>query len=209
VVTRFVRVYIEGGSTGKTADNDFRRGWKKFLDELHRLARAHQFQSLEVVRGKGRGNAFKSFSNHYKRYPQDLCALIVDSEGPVPAGKSVWEVVAEREGDRWKKPAWARSNHLYLMVQMVETWLLTDQDALLEYFKKGFVAKNLPTTNLEQRAKPEIESALKRATQDCSKGPYRHGQAHEVLEYVRPSNVRTLSHGMRLFDELGKLIAEQ
>jgi len=32
MVKRHVRVYIEGGAEGKTADSDFRRGWKKFLN---------------------------------------------------------------------------------------------------------------------------------------------------------------------------------
>ena len=41
MVKRHVRVYVEGGAEGKTADSDFRRGWKKFLDELHELARAN------------------------------------------------------------------------------------------------------------------------------------------------------------------------
>lgn len=64
VKQRCVRVYIEGGAEGRTADSDFRRGWKKFLTELHELARRNGFHALEIVRGKGRGNAFKRFVTH-------------------------------------------------------------------------------------------------------------------------------------------------
>ena len=39
------------------------------------------------------------------------------------------------------------------MVYFVETWLLTDQDALQKYFKQGFKQGLLPTTNLEARSK--------------------------------------------------------
>lgn len=92
------------------------------------------------------------------------------------------------------------------MVHFVETWLLTDQDALERFFKKGFKRKPLPTTNLEGRSKDEIEQALKRATQNSKKGAYKHGQAHEIIELVRPERVKTLSHGQRLFDTLGELI---
>jgi hypothetical protein len=92
------------------------------------------------------------------------------------------------------------------MVHMVETWLLTDQDALQKFFKQGFRQGLLPTTNLEARSKDEINQVLEKATQGSSKGPYRHGQAHEIIGTVRPERVKTLRHGQRLFDDLGKLI---
>ena len=210
MVKKHVRVYIEGGAEGKTADNDFRRGWKKFLNELHELARENGFQSLEIVRGLGRGNAFKKFKAHQIEHPNDLCVLLVDSETEVAKGTPVWDVVAQREGDKWERPEWATEQHLYLMVVMVETWLLTDQDALHAFFdtrhNKCFNTKNLPTTNLEERSKDEINGALHQATKECKKGFYKHGQAHEIIELVQPGRVKTLSHGLRLFKELGELI---
>jgi hypothetical protein len=103
-VKRCVRIYVEGGATGKTADSDFRRGWKKFMNELHELARANDFHSLEVVRGKGRGNAFSRFKMHNKEHPNDLCVLLVDAETAVPEDARVWSIVANREGDNWQCP---------------------------------------------------------------------------------------------------------
>jgi hypothetical protein len=206
VVKRCVRVYVEGGATGRTADSDFRRGWKKFLNELHELARKHGYQTLEVVRGKGRGNAYQRFTKHEKDHPTDLCVLLVDSEMEVSNNTRVWDIVARRKGDRWSRPPWATERHLYLMVHFVETWLLTDQSALQQFFKRGFNARVLPTTNLEARSKDEINTALKRATQDSSKGYYQHGQAHEIIGIVDPDKVKTLRHGQRLFNSLGSLI---
>lgn len=206
MVKRHVRVYIEGGAHGKTADSDFRRGWKSFLKELHEFARAKGFQSLEVVRGKGRDNAFGRFKAHKQVYPNDVCALLVDAEVPVPNRTQVWDVVRNREGDGWERPSWATDAHLYLMVHFVETWLLTDQVALQRFFKRGFNQSPLPTTNLEARSKALIDQALKKATDGSSKGQYRHGQAHEIIELVRPDLVRTLKHGQRLFVTLKKLI---
>lgn len=203
---RHVRVYIEGGAEGSTADSDFRRGWKKFLSELHVLARANNYHSLEVVRGKSRGNAFNRFKVHKKEHPNDLCVLLVDAETAVPDGTKVWDVVARPAGDAWQRPSWATESHLYLMVHFVETWLLTDQAALQKYFKKGFNQKPLPTTNLEDRSKDEIEQAFRKATRASSKGSYRHGQAHEVIGLISQDRVKTLRHGQRLFDSLGRLI---
>ena len=206
MVKKCVRIYIEGGAEGKTADADFRRGWKKFLIELHELARNNDFNSLEIVRGKGRSQAYESFIKRRNAYPEDLCVLLVDSETAVPSGTPVWDVVKNRAGDKWQRPAWATENHLYLMVHFVETWLLTDQFALQLFFKRNFNPKPLPTTNLENRPKNEIEQALNNATKNSSKGAYRHGQAHEIMELVSPGKVKTLHHGKRLFCNLGKLI---
>lgn len=175
---RNVRVYIEGGAEGKAADSDFRRGWKKFLNGLHEVAISNGYHSLEVVRGKGRANTFHGFTKHKATWPNDLCVLLADAEMAVPEDARVWDIVRQREGNKWQRPSWATDRHLYLMVHFVETWLLADQDALRQFFKQGFKPSVLPTTNLEARSKEEVEKVLKKATQDSQKGPYRHGQAH-------------------------------
>jgi hypothetical protein len=51
-----------------------------------------------------------------------------------------------------------------------------------------------------------VDRALARATAGSPKGPYQHGQAHEIIELVAPDKVKTLKHGQRVFDTLGKLI---
>ena len=209
MVKRCVRVYIEGGAQGKTADSDFRRGWKKFLHELHETARTNGYHSLEVVRGKGRGNTFNRFKMHKREYPRDLCVLLVDAETVVPEDAKVWDIVAQRAGDNWERPKWATERHLYLMVQFVETWLLTDQNALQLFFKIGFNPNVLPTANLESRSKREIEKALDSATKNSQKGAYRHGQAHEIIGIVCPDKVKAIKHGQRLFTDLPGLIEDE
>jgi hypothetical protein len=121
----------------------------------------------------------------------------------------VWQIVSQRQGDGWRRPDWANARQLYLMVQFVETWLLTDPDGLAAYFKDGFRGDKLPRTNLEGREKEEIERALAEATRNTKKGVYRHGQAHEILEHVQPTRLRTLSHGMRLFNGIAELLTGQ
>lgn len=204
MVKRHVRVYIEGGAEGREAGADFRRGWKKFLKELHCLARKNGYQALEVVRGKGRTRTFNLFKEHKRKYPNDLCVLLVDAETAAPEGTGVWSVVERRKEDQWQRPHWATESHLYLMVHTVETWLLTDQDALRQFFKRSFNPKPLPSTNLESRSKKEIEEALDKATE----GKYRHGQSHEIIGLVSQDRVKTLRHGERLFSSLDKLIRE-
>ncbi|HMG76072.1 MAG TPA: DUF4276 family protein [Pyrinomonadaceae bacterium] len=191
MVKRFVRVYIEGGAEGKSEGNTFRESWKKFLNELHELARQHGYHGLKPVRGKGRAETFRLFAAHQSVHPEDLCALLVDSETKAPEGSSVWNIVANRTSDNWQRPVWAEERHLYLMVHFVETWLLTDQNALQQFFKNGFTTTPLPTTNLETRSKAEVLAALKKATQNTPKGAYRHGQANEIIKIVSPEKVKT------------------
>ncbi len=203
---RRVRIYVEGGATGRTADADFRRGWGRFLSELRDLAQANGYHTLEIVRGKDRAATFKRFKDYRNEFPNDLCVLLVDAETDAPSSVPVWEVVRNRPGDGWQRPNWASERHLYLMAHFVETWLLTDQDALQSFFRKGFDARGLPKTNLETRSKNDVNHALERATRNAQRGSYKHGQAHEVIEIVRPEKVKALYHGKRLFEKMDELI---
>lgn len=101
---------------------------------MHEIARNYGYHSLEVVRGKGRSNTFRRFTRHKAEYAEDLCVLLADAETAVPEDARVWEIVARREEDKWQRPSWATERHLYLMVHFVETWLITDPDALQSFF---------------------------------------------------------------------------
>lgn len=207
MVKKRVRIYIEGGAEGKIADNEFRENWRKFLNELHETAReTKKYQKLDIIRLKGRSNAFRRFRKAKNEFPDDLCVLLVDSETLVlPLNKPVWDVVKQRQEDNWDRPHWATEKHLYLMVPFLETWLLTDQKALSDYFKRGFESKDLPENNLESRSKDDIDAALKKATRN-SKVKYKHGLGNIIIGDVNPDNVKALHHGKRLFDCLSELI---
>jgi Domain of unknown function (DUF4276) len=207
-VRRLVRIYIEGGGEGGSTNADFRRGWKSFLKELHELAMEHNFHGLEVIRGKSRSDVYNRFCSHKTEFPDDLCFLLVDSEGPVSVHQNPWNYVRQRPGDNWAKPNWATDEHLYFMVPFVEAWLLTDLEAMAEFFKRDFNRSVLPTTDLENRTKSLIENALKRATKDTATGPYKHIHSHLIIEKTRPTMVKRLSHGNRLFTAIADVISK-
>ena len=74
MVKRWVRVYIEGGAEGRKADNEFRENWGKFLRELHAIARnTGNYQKLNVIRLKGRSNAFEVVK--FFRTQNSLCSF--------------------------------------------------------------------------------------------------------------------------------------
>ena len=210
VKRRQVRMFIEGGADGRNAGGEFRRSWKNFLREVHDLARKHSFHSLEVIRGKSRSATFDLFKGGRDESPDDLCVLLIDSECAVATGTSSWQVVRTRTGDGWAKPDWCTDDHLLLMVQSVETWLITDHEALAKYFKKDFDPSKLPpmaqVTQFERRGKADIADALKNATKKCKRGEYSHGDGNAILYDVKPENVKLLLRGKLLFDTLAKLI---
>lgn len=207
--SRSVRIYIEGGAPGQQRDSLFREGWRKFLTELDSVARKNGYAALHPVRGGSRDATFKSFKLHPSLHPADLGILLVDAEGPIPEGESPWDTARRTPGGAsWSRPSWANAQHLYFMVQATEAWLLTDHDALRAYFGPELRIKHLPSTNLEQRGKAELDEALRRASVGAAKGAYKHGQAHEVLQHVRPERVKTLHHGARFFTGVARLIAE-
>ena len=98
---------------------------------------------------------------------------------------------------------------VHLMVQMMETWIVADPDALKAYYGQGFRANTLPRhQNLEEVSKRNIEQALDRATHGTQKEEYHKiKHAKDLLQRIDPMTVREkCPHCERLFDTLLRLI---
>lgn len=61
------------------------------------------------------------------------------------------------------------------MVQIMETWFLTDPDELKEFFGAGFNSDSLPaeTDSIESIRKNRVFKALKQASQNTKRGAYK------------------------------------
>ena len=176
-------LYIEGGGEGKDLRARFRRGWQAFFGAAGVGSRT------KIVRGAGRQQTFKKFVSAVSDPRSDTIPfLLVDSEGPVAVGQSVWRHLAARDG--WRKPKGAGKNRAFLMVQVMETWFLADKDALRRYFGEGFrdrAIKRWPI--LENVPKSTVLEALESATKECHK-PYAKGKtSFELLGEVDPAFV--------------------
>ena len=157
-------IYIEGGGEGRRPREQFRTAWRNFFRTAGLAGR------LPVVaRGSSRNNTFDQFAAAVKIAPPDeLPILLVDSEGPVAPGRSVWEHLRQQDG--WQRPAGASPEQAFLMVQSMETWLLADPAALQTYFGQSFRAGRLPQRpDLESIPKDDALRFLENATADCSK----------------------------------------
>lgn len=92
------------------------------------------------------------------------------------------------------------------MMQLMETWLLADRNALKRCFGRNFRESALSTwPQLEAVPKAGVLEALQRATAECGR-PYAKGTvSFELLAQADPALVEAACpHAKALFDRLRK-----
>ena len=132
-----------------------------------------------IVACGGRGAAIRRFKTAVTKDRQDeISILLVDSEEAVAGpccGRTAKEHISRRDHEAF--PGAIHDHQYHMMVQVMETWFLTDMDYLVSFYGQGFRRNVLPTTNLEGRTKPDVYAALERATSDTkTKGEYGKGR---------------------------------
>lgn len=208
-----VRLYIEGGgradapagakSEAPMLDRNaeaFRRGWQRFFSKA-----GIPEGMLDIVVGGGRNEAFGLFSRRLAEnssHETEKPALLVDSEGPVAPGSTVWQHLTAR--DQWVQPPAADDDSAYLMVQFMETWFLADREALRRFFDQAFNENALQDwPNLEAVDRDIALASLRQATG----GRYRKGKvSFQLLSEISPDRVAAACpHAKQLLDALRAL----
>jgi hypothetical protein len=173
-----VVVVVEGSAPGHLAA-DCRRAFKELFRKLQiRRHPSDVYPAVpDVIAAGPRRLAYKSFCNLIKHAaPNTTYLLLVDSESPISLGSSKWLHLLNREGDKWIKPDGVGEEHVFLMVQEMESWLIADPDALSIYYGQGFDKNKLPKNkDVEAVDKGQLNEALARATEQTKKGPYSKG----------------------------------
>lgn len=176
-----IRIYVEGGGDGKESKATFRQGMSQFLERLTGK------KVNCVVCGK-RNDAYKKFKHDLTNYPDAINLLLVDSEDFVRVSSARQHLMNR---DKWNLSG-IDENDIHLMVQVMESWLIADIDTLANYYGQGFNRTAIPrNNNVEEISKANIESALKRATENTIKGKYHkinHGP--KILAMIDVSIVR-------------------
>ena len=161
----------------------------------------------------GRSKAFKTFCNLLDEGDCDVW-LLVDSEDPIAAGHQIalgregdpWAHVGAREGDRWLRPSGATDEQLQFMTVSMETWLISDRDALKKVFTKGFQEDKLPSEGptLETQTKKHIQEAMAAAVRGTPAERYDKGaHSFKILAHVSPDKLRRLPWAARFLAEMG------
>jgi hypothetical protein len=132
---------------------------------------------------------------------------LVDSESSVAADKTVWEHLNSRPGDEWAKPEGVADDQAFLMVQVMETWFMADQDAMAQFFGAEFRRAAIPAwPNLEQVPKHTVYETLEKATTYCGARQYAKGRiSFDLLGNISPAKVEAASpYARQLFERLRK-----
>ncbi len=193
-------IYIEGGGDrDENLARLFRRSWTKFFE-----AAGLEGRMPRVVRGGGRARTFDLFQTAIGNpRPGRVPLLLVDSEADVAAGHSAWRHLQARDG--WDRPQGARDDQVFLMVQVMETWLVADRNTLQSYFGAQFRENALQQwPDLEDVPKRSVLDALARATAGCPRRYAKGEVSFELLERIHPARVeaecphaRALLHCLR------------
>jgi hypothetical protein len=194
-----IAVYVEGG--GKTAGQkaELRQGFDALFQRERSSAREKR-GSLRFVCCGGRQQAYDAFVNEFSVNSQAICALLVDSETPVPpvpADRAQDAVLRRKhliqtegtsgrgQGDGWQFTG-VSPDRIHLMVQCMEAWIVADPEALEAFYRQGFRKNRLPRrTNLEDEPKSDTIGKLEAATEGSQKGEYakiRH--ASQLLQKI-------------------------
>lgn len=199
------KIYIEGAAPGHLADTQFRKAWSEFFQKA-----GIPKEKFSPVRGQSRQETYNSFVAALKiRKINVLPLLLVDSEAPLNPAHSLWEHLAKRDGDGWKKPDGATEEHIFLMVQLMETWFLADREMLKQFFQPDFIEKHIPKReDLEAIPKLDVYAALEAATAKRPiKKRYAKGEvSFNILSKLSPQKVENLCpHAARLLNFLRKM----
>ena len=203
---RGVAIYMEGGGDRADGKNALRQGMDKLLEPVKAVARSNAL-ALETRAVWWSRCCIRAFRNAISAHSDAIVALLVDSEGPVSADTAPRAHLAQRDG--WQLAA-AQEDTVHLMVQVMETWIVADGNALRAYYGQGFNVNAMPRhRSLEDVPKGDVEEALRRATASTRKGTYhkiRH--ASEILARVDPDVVgQRCPHFERMCSWLARRLA--
>lgn len=209
-----MKLYVEGGGDSNALRTSCRKGFSDFLKKAGLGGKMPR-----IVACGSRKNAYDSFCTAIEL--GEAACLLVDSEDPVLADHQrgddssawlPWDHLHRRQGDHWPHPPGAEGIQCHLMVQCMESWLLTDRATLQAFWGQDFNSNALPdvASPIEAIDKERVYRALVAATRYCrTKSKYDKGEnSFELLGIIDPSKVKKASPWARRFidyllDEMG------
>lgn len=209
------KIYMEGGGDHNPALlSEFKRAMSKLLKA------AGVQRPPKVIPCGGRAATYRDFCNAVTRGDEDAWLLVDAEEVPRESpsieedetskqkpveGGDPWSHVLTREGDGWERPPGVTDDQLHLMTVTMETWLLSDPEALAKVFGPKLKRKPLPSPGaaLEQLPKHTVNDALAKATRDTPSGPYGKGKhSCKVLARLDPSGLEVMPWARRFLDSV-------
>ena len=156
-----IRIYFEG-------DARLRPGFHSFLSSIVEMARTHKI-SINLIACES--TPIEDFMKAIEAHPDASNFLLIDTEGP-DDGKLLINIKAH---DHWNPPNGmvVSDNQIHFMTQIMESWFLSDKEALDKFYGKDFRTNKLPDNpEVEKVSKEDVLNTLKAATRERKKGAY-------------------------------------
>ncbi len=181
-----VRLYVEGSPKGTHANGLrlFRNGFKQHLVKLD-----PRLKAMEVSPCGSTEETIRDYARAVRENRADFVpSLLVDSDTPVTADSPAEHLRAKLDSANVQRDA--RGN-IFLIVQCMESWFVTDPTALKACFGGQFRENALPPSrDIETVAKKDILTALEAAVKPTPTGRYhkiQHGS--KILAKLNPDTV--------------------
>lgn len=195
-----IKIYIEGGGNKNRGplSKKLRNGFTNLFSKANIPTK-----NIHLIACGPKGNAQKEFIKACDK--NSFCILLVDSDGPIPDGLSEFEYLKQGKNTKaWNIPSEHKDN-CHLMVQAMEAWIISDIDAVKNYYGPKFdpspISKrsdkeNISTKNLEKILNQSIKNTPIK-TYDKSLHSF------DLIGMLSPATVRAkCPHCDRLFNTL-------
>lgn len=173
-------IYLEGGGDSKELHTRCREGFRKLLEKC-----GYRGNMPRLVACGGRGSVFEDFrSAHGNRSPEDVIAMMIDSEDPLPDLEAAWDHLLNRDG--WERPSGAADDQVLFMTTCMETWIITDRDSLISHYGSLLQVSALPPLEeMEKRDRHDIQDALVHATRHSKRAYQKGKRSFDVLAKLK------------------------
>jgi hypothetical protein len=174
-------ISLEGGGDSTQLKIRCREGFRKLLAKCGFTGRMPR-----LVACGGRGAVFDRFKTaHETAAAGEYVALLIDSEDPVADNEAAWAHLTARDGG--DPPHNADNEQALLMATCMETWIVVDHAALARHYGQKLQTSALPPlTNIESRARHDVQTRLVNGTKKCANAYAKGKRSFEVLGELDP-----------------------
>lgn len=153
-----IKIYIEGGSKkGQKYSSFLNRSLKQAFEKLLREYGINAKQYYQIVAGGCKDETIKAIDTKTK-----LAHL--EKKKSKESLKGITE------------------NNLFFMVVCMESWIVSDAEALKKYYGSGFKETKIQASDLIHKDKTTIEKMIKDSIKECKNNEYKKSEAFKILE---------------------------
>lgn len=133
----------------------------------------------KIIVGYGREDVIKEFCSKANSSPTSI--ILVDSETPIKEGQSKLDHLKSTNYSVTEK---ITENNLFFMVVCMETWIVSDKNALKQYYGQFFKEEKIQSADLINRDKENIMKMLESSIKDCKENKYKKSASFDILKKV-------------------------